>query len=100
MPAVQIQMPKGSRAATCVIGTVHLPVWTADGSMTLKLRKKLYVESVEVSPFSVQGVMQPAYGATFTNDDLSINRGKSRVLEGVRAGTAHVLPTAGSWGRK
>lgn len=99
VPAVQVQMPNGSTAATNVSGMVNLPVWTANGSTTLTLRKVLYVEGMEVNLFSVQAIMQHGYGATFTNGNVSINRGSSRVLDGVRAGTMHVLPTAGSWGK-
>ncbi|KAK1863710.1 hypothetical protein I4F81_006264 [Pyropia yezoensis] len=94
-----VQMPNGSTAATNVSGMVNLPVWTANGSTTLTLRKVLYVEGMEVNLFSVQAIMQHGYGATFTNGNVSINRGSSRVLDGVRAGTMHVLPTAGSWGK-
>lgn len=100
VPAVQVQMPNGSTAATIVSRMVNQPVWTANGSNTLTLRKVLNVKGMKVNLFYGQAIMQHGYGATFTNGNVSINRGFSRVLDGVRAGTVHVLPTAGSWRKK
>lgn len=99
MPAVRVQMSNGSTATTDVSGTVNLPVWTDYGSTKLTLRKVLYVKGMEVNLFSVQAIMNHGDGATITNGNVSINRVVIRVLDGVRAGAVHFLPTAGSWGR-
>ncbi|KAK1868870.1 hypothetical protein I4F81_011352 [Pyropia yezoensis] len=81
VPAVQVQMPNGSTAATIVSRMVNQPVWTANGSNTLTLRKVLNVKGMKVNLFYGQAIMQHGYGATFTNGNVSINRGFSRVLD-------------------
>ena len=93
VPPVHVRMPNGSTVTATQSGTVPLPVWAVDGSTTLTLQDVLHVPGMEVNLFSVQAIMERGFGANFRDGKVSIFRGGARVLDGVRAGAVHVLPT-------